>query len=100
MTKNDVPHQSGGINIEGQTTNIGRDAIGRDAITNKTSIISLISEGGPAARYAIIGVIIIAALAIIALLTSLLTVSSKITPFPLSSTIPLASFCLETYCWM
>ncbi len=69
----DLPSQNGGLNIEG-STNIGGDAVGRDSIsqTTTTTTNTNIAEGGPVARYAVIGLVVIAALAIviIALLAS------------------------------
>jgi hypothetical protein len=87
-----LPGQSGGLNIEGKT-NIQGDAVGRDSITQTTNTTNNtnIAEGGPVARYAVVGVIIIAALAIVivALLAAqgraplpTATPSATLTPLP------------------
>jgi hypothetical protein len=58
--------QSGGVNLDNSgDVNIGQDAVGRDKIINTTTQTTNI-EGGPVARYAVIGVILIAAIAILA----------------------------------
>lgn len=59
--------QGGGVNIDGKT-NIGGSAVGRDSISNvSTSHTSAttINEGGPVTVYAVLGVIGIAALAMV-----------------------------------
>jgi hypothetical protein len=61
------PSQSGGLNIDGDAS-IGGNAVGRDSITHTTTATnttSMVVEGGPVARYAVLGVVGIAALAII-----------------------------------
>jgi hypothetical protein len=62
----DLPGQSGGLNIDGKTS-IGGNAVGRDSITQTTTTTSntTVNEGGAVARYAVIGVVVIAALAIV-----------------------------------
>jgi hypothetical protein len=54
-----------GTNIEGGgDVNIGGDVVGRDKVSNSTNTTT-ISEGGPVARYSVLGVVGIAALAIL-----------------------------------
>ena len=57
-----LPGQSGGLNIDGKAS-IHGNAVGRDSINQTTT--TNIAEGGPVAHYAVIGMIVIAALAII-----------------------------------
>jgi hypothetical protein len=59
-----LPGQSGGLNIEGKAS-IQGNAVGRDSISQTTNTTTNIAEGGPVARYAVIGVIVIAVLAIV-----------------------------------
>jgi hypothetical protein len=83
----DLPAQSGGLNIDGKTS-IGGNAVGRDSITQTTTntTTTTVTEGGPVARYAVIGMIVIAALAIV--IIALLALQSH--PLALTTT-PTAS---------
>ncbi len=82
----DLPGQSGGINIEG-TTHIQGDAVGRDSISQTTNTTNNIAEGGPVARYAVIGVIVIAALAIV-IVALLATQEPPVVPAPTATATP------------
>jgi hypothetical protein len=83
--------QSDGANLNsGGDANIGGDVIGRDNITTTSTSTTTNIEGGPVARYAVIGIIIavvsMAAIAIIVLVlsrgTPSLTAPSEATPTP------------------
>jgi hypothetical protein len=60
-------NQSGGANLNSDgDTNVGGDVVGRDKnITATTTSTTTINEGGPTARYAVIGLVVVAALTII-----------------------------------
>ena len=85
----DLPSQSGGVNIEG-TANIQGNAVGRDSISQTTNTTTTIAEGGPVARYAVMGVIVIAVLAIV-IIALLATQERPVVPAPLptaTATLP------------
>ncbi|MCS6910151.1 MAG: hypothetical protein NZM11_06225 [Anaerolineales bacterium] len=48
----------------GRDVSVGGDVVGRDKVTQTSTSTTYISEGGPAARYAIIGIVIVALAAI------------------------------------
>lgn len=57
--------QPGGARLSGgRDVSIGGDVVGRDRVTQTSTSTTYINEGGPAARYAIIGIVIVALVAI------------------------------------
>jgi hypothetical protein len=53
--------RSGGVDIESERVDVEGDVIGRDRIENT----SIVNEGGPLARYAVIGLVVVAVFAIL-----------------------------------
>ncbi len=58
------PSRGGASLTSGGDASVGGDVVGRDKITHTESSTTYISEGGPAARYAIIGIVVVALAAI------------------------------------
>ena len=86
------PSQSGGVNIDGRTT-VGGSLVGRDSVSNVTTSTTststtTVNEGGPVTRYAVLGVIGIAALAIV--VTALVAIRGLF-PAPAATATPSAT---------
>ncbi len=90
------PKQPDGAHIEGAgDVNIGGDVVGRDKVSTTTTT-STVNEGGPVARYSVLGVVAIAALAILMFTFIILrgggtavptaTATTTVTPTPLPPT--------------
>jgi len=58
------PSRGGASLTSGGDASVGGDVVGRDKVTHTESSTTYISEGGPAARYAIIGIVVVALAAI------------------------------------
>lgn len=74
---------SSGARVEsGQDTTIGGDVVGRDKVVSSSTSTSTtyVNEGGPVARYAVIGVVTIAVLALSLLALLLLRDGGPVTP--------------------
>jgi hypothetical protein len=57
--------QPGGASLSGgRDVSVGGDVVGRDKVTQTSTSTTYIHEGGPAARYAIIGIVVVALAAI------------------------------------
>ncbi len=55
--------QSGGVDVESSSVDVKGDVSGRDSIKSS----SIVNEGGPIARYAVIGLVVVAIVAIVAI---------------------------------
>lgn len=110
MPADKPPEPQSGANLSGDEVNVGGDVAGRDKIVSTTTSTSTHTtttnvEGGPVARYAVVGIIVIALAAILAIALSIprppvvtatptLTASStpepSLTPAPVPSATPAA----------
>jgi len=90
MPENDEPPNNGvDLNTSGDLR-VGGDVVGRDKVTTTTTTTT-ITEGGPTARYAVIGIVVIAALAIIITAIALRGPISPASPTPTPSATPTPS---------
>lgn len=65
MADNPRDDEPSGANVSsGGDTSVGGDVVGRDKVTHTSTSTTYVSEGGPAARYAIVGVVVVALVAI------------------------------------